>query len=218
MKVVALSIIILVSSIVLVTCKKVKPGISTSVSGFAIDSAKNKRLANASVVIYGCRINSMNGTRLCADSLIGIKTDVKGDFDMSFVSDGKYIGYDVEISYNDINYEPKNSVKLNPGVKNSVILSAIELSNLKLDLKILSNPIGEISVRSSKTSYFLKGSSNDVVLYFKVYPNVKNDIHLTVWDPKIGRYRKIIENISIGLLDTTTYQKIVQTTNDFPTN
>ncbi|TCC94464.1 hypothetical protein EZ428_06745 [Pedobacter frigiditerrae] len=218
MKVIALSIIVLVSSIVLVTCKKVKPGIATSVSGFAIDSAKNKRLANASVVIYGCRINSMNGSRLCADSVIGAKTDLKGDFNMSFVSDGNYIGYDVEISYYDKNYERKNSVKLNPGVKNSVILSAIELSNLKLDLKILSNPIGEISVHSWKTSYFLKGTSNDVILNFKVYPNVKNDVHLIVWDPKIGRYRKIIENVSIGLLDTTTYQKIVQTTNDFPIN
>lgn len=218
MKVIALSIIVLVSSIFLVTCKKVKPGISTSVSGFAIDSVKNKRLANASVVIYGCKINSMNGSRLCADSLVGVKTDLKGDFNISFVSDGNYIGYNAEISYNDINYQPKNSVKLNTGVKNSVILSAIELSILKLDLKILSNPIGEISARSSKTSHFLKGNSNDVILYFKVYPNMKNDVHLAVWDSKIGRYRRIIENISIESLDTTTYQKIIQTTDDFPVN
>jgi hypothetical protein len=216
MKVIALSVITLVSSIFLTTCEKMKiqAGIETNVNGYAIDSTTNKKLSNATVVVYGCKLYGFF-QRSCVDSVTSTTTNSNGNFNIHMVSNGDYVGYETMIR-DDEKFQHKNKVALKSGNTNVAILSAIELSVLRLQLKVLKNPVGELVVRTSKSVYYLKGQSNDVILDLVVYPNATNDVYYIVWDPKIGKYRRITDNIAIGAAPITVLQKTIPDTDVFP--
>ena len=105
---------------------------------------------------------------------------------------------------------------LTSGNANTIILSAIELRVLKLELKVLNNPTGEMVIRTSRSTRVLKGSSNNIILDLSVLPNAINNVYYNIWDAKIGKYRGIIENIQIGAAPITIFQKTIQNTDDFP--
>jgi hypothetical protein len=87
---------------------------------------------------------------------------------------------------------------------------------LKANIKVLNNPFGRIVISTGNTNHFLNGNSIDTLLYFRILPNLTNQIIYTVFDANFGKYRQIIDTIQIGLSDTTIYSKIIPDTQNFP--
>ena len=85
-------LIILIILITIASCRKpIPPDIQISASGIAIDTVKNKKLANATVYVRGCNYNFYG--LFCHDSVTSIKTNMDGSFSLSFLTDGKYRSY-----------------------------------------------------------------------------------------------------------------------------
>ena len=52
----------------------------------------------------------------------------------------------------------------------------------------------------------------------RVLPNGLNSIIYTAWDKNVGKYRRLIDTLTVGMLDTTNYTRTLPNVNTFPTN
>jgi hypothetical protein len=208
----ALYLSLFLFAILLGQCKKVEPGITTTVRGYVIDSVKNKRLANAGIIIYGCNITYTPGARACRDSVAGGRTNAKGDFNFSFVSDGNYMSYAIE-GERDVNYWFNKEKRLTVGITNDLVLGATENSYLKMHLVVLNNPFNSMIVfGGSSGRHRIQGISKDTIIYFRA--SSWANISYTVVDAA-GKTRSLREDVRLENTDTTSYQKIIQNTQDF---
>ncbi len=196
------------------SCKKaIKENVLTTVAGYVIDSVKNKKLPNATVTIYGCRRTTFSIS--CATVVATAKTDLNGNFILSFNGDGLSIGYEARINY-DENYDRSSTVTLTPGTRNNIIIAAREFNYLKTHLTITNNPFNDLVVLSANTRHVLYGQTLDTIIMNRVLPNAVNNIMYSAWDTNLGGYRTLVDTLQIGMQDTTNYSRVLPNVNTFP--
>ena len=200
-----------------ITCKKAIPSnVITTVKGFVIDTVKNKRLSNATVIIEGC--GEANFRTFCTDSLTSTKTNTNGELDISFRGNGHSTGYEASV-VTDENYDYSTFIRLKPGESNNIILYAREKNYLKANIKILNNPFDTLVVLSAgSTKHIIYGRTSDTLLYFRVLPNALNLMVFSAFDKSVGRFRRLLDTLQITMLDTTIYSKIIPNVQLFPLN
>lgn len=196
------------------TCRKepIPTNVTTTVNGFVIDSTKNKKLPNATVAILGCK-QTFYGIS-CADIITTTKTNANGEFNMTFNSDGKSIGFSVELMY-DENYDYSSIVPIVAGTTNNIKITAREYNFLKTHLIISNNPFDTLVCLSSNVRHFLYGHYVDTNVMNRVLPNSTNYIIYSAWDYTLGRYRQLIDTLQIGSQDTTIYNRTLPDVNTF---
>jgi hypothetical protein len=187
----------------------------TTVKGFVIDTVKNKRLPNATVIINGC--HEANFRTYCIDSLTSTKTDVNGEFEITFRADGHSTGFEATV-LTDENYDYSTSQTLEPGKTNNISLKTREKNYLKANIKVTNNIFDTLVALSIGTKHIIYGRNPDTLLYFRVLPNTQNLLIFSAWDKNVGRYRRLIDTLQITMQDTTIYNKILPDVQNFPLN
>ena len=210
---------ITIISILLITalsCRKAIPkNVVTTVNGYVIDTIKNKRLPNATVAIYGCKQTTFNIS--CAYEIATTKTDSNGDFSITFNSDGKSIEFEAKINY-DENYDYSSKITLTAGRINTVKITAREYNYLKTHLIITNNPFDTLVNLSANVRHIFYGRTLDTTIMNRVLPNATNLIIYSAWDRNVGRYRRLIDTLQIGIQDTINYSRVLPNVNTFPLN
>ena len=200
--------ILLFSLIISCKIEPIPAGIVTTVKGFVIDSVKNKRLANVTVEILGCRNynTTIGGGIYCDVSVKTAKTNYNGEFSIDFNSDGVNIGYEAAIMYDD-NYIRGQTVPLNIGVVNNIKLSGREFNSLKTHLIIKNTLYESLTCYGDYNSHILKGNYIDTIIFNKVLPNSETTLRYIGDDYKLGGARRQLDTIKIGSQDTTFYER-----------
>jgi hypothetical protein len=199
---------------ILFACKKtISSNISTTVKGFVIDTVKNKRLPNATVIINGC--DQANFRTYCIDSLTSTKTNANGEFEITFQSNGTSIGFEATVS-TDENYDYSTFQTLEPGKTNTISLKAREKNYLKANINVTNNPLEPLVVLSIGTKHVIYSRNVDTLLWFRVLPGAQNLIIFSAWDRSAGGYRQLIDTLQINMQDTTYYRKVLPDVQSFP--
>lgn len=198
------------------SCKKAIPeNVVTTVNGYVIDNVKNKRLPNATVAIYGCNYTTFKIS--CAEPITTTTTDANGDFSITFNSNGRSIGFEIKVNY-DENYDYTSIVPLKEGKVNTVKIEAREFNYLKTHLIITANPFDTLVSVSSNVRHIFYGQTLDTTIMNRVLPNATNRIIYTAWDKNAGKYRRLIDILQIGSQDTINYSRVLPNVNTFPLN
>ncbi|MBA3675237.1 MAG: hypothetical protein H0W75_09855 [Chitinophagaceae bacterium] len=201
--------------------KDIKKGTQISVSGFLVDTVKNKNLPFAKVYLVGC-INNFSGSTFCYDYLDSTTTDINGNFSINYRAEGKSVNYVLEVA-NDNNYGD-NLFQQFPFANNSsnVRLKSQELNFLKLNLKVDFNRYDTFYIYPSHgVSKRLIGRSIDTTVLLKVLPNDKNIITyqiMAIRNDSGAIYRRLRDTLNVGLADTTNTSKRILSTYQMPLN
>src|SRR5687768_12025995 len=156
-------------TLIIFSCKKsISSSVMTAVKGSVIDTVKNKRLSNARVIINGC--HEANFRTYCIDSLTSTKTNANGEFELTFRSDGKSIGFEASIETDD-NYDYSTYQRLEPGKTNTIQLKAREKNYLKANINVTDNPLDPLVILSIGTKHVIYLRSVDTLLLFRVLPS-----------------------------------------------
>jgi hypothetical protein len=216
MKNLNLMVVTIIFLVTAYSCKKAIPeNVVTTVKGFVIDTVKNKRLSNAKVSIYGCRQTTFSIS--CATLITSTRTNSNGDFSINFNSDGKSISFQAEVDY-DENFDYSSTVKLLEGNTNDIKLTAREFNYLKTRLIITNNPFDTLVNLSRNTRHIFYGQTLDTTIMNRVLPNGINFIIYSAWDRNVGKYRRLIDTLTVGMQDTINYTRTLPNVNTFPTN
>ena len=81
--------------------KDVKKGTRISVSGFLVDTVKNKNLAFAKIYLVGGKVRGSNGATYYYNYVDSIKSDINGKFSFDYRAEGNSIGYVLEVASDD---------------------------------------------------------------------------------------------------------------------
>ena len=201
-------------TVLFIACKKpIASNVRTIVKGYVVDVVKNKKLTNATVIINSC--HEANFRTFCNDSLTSTKTNLNGEFEVSFQGDGKSIGFEASVK-TDENYDYSTDLTLTAGKVNNIELHAREKSFLRANIHITNNPINPLAILSIGTKHVIYNRSIDTLLYFRVLPMSPNLIIYSAWDTSVGRYRQLIDTLQITMQDTTLYRKILPNVQSFP--
>jgi uncharacterized protein YlaI len=203
---------LLLCTVYLVSCKKVKNGVQTRVTGYVIDTLKNKRLANAPIVIYGCRIAGEAG-RSCADSVAASQSNANGEVDFTFTSNGKFIDYEASVQ-NDLDHYNLRYFDLNPGKENFIAFKAFETVKISFKLKILATTADNFFISSYMRKQQMAATPIDIILECKGIPNqiAVIDFQALYANKQLKGFRDIHK---IGRNDTTIV-KLVDNTDNLP--
>lgn len=197
----------------IVSCSKdpIPINVVTTVVEYAIDSTKNnKRLANVLVEILGCTQGAYS--QFCKDSITNTRTDENGEFKISFNSDGKSVGFIAQINNRNNDILKNNSVRLTPGITNTIVLKAIKKTCFKTHLKILKNPYDSILYFSDWKWQTFYGFSIDTFIVSKA--NYINRVSIKVFDTDSNKYRIYNDNVFSNSNDTTYHQVAINNTKE----
>ncbi|MGB3007347.1 MAG: hypothetical protein WBC06_12605 [Chitinophagaceae bacterium] len=208
-----------IATFLLSCAKDIKKGTQINVSGFVIDTVKNKNLPFAKVYLVGCK-NNFSGSTFCYDFLDSSTTDINGNFTINYRAEGNSVRYVLEVA-NDNNYGNNlyQQLYFNNNSTN-VRLKSQELNFLKLNLKVDFNLYDTVYLFPSHgLSKRLVGRSLDTTIYLKVIPNNKNTLQYCI--TALGRdtsviIRRATDTLNIGLADTTNYSKRIYSTYQIP--
>jgi hypothetical protein len=197
----------------LFSCKKVKQGVRTTVKGYVIDSAKNKRLANAKVMLLGCKILSVNGSRSCSDPLMDVTADQNGNFSMDFTAEGNYHSYDVAMVENEDYVRPRSiySYQLVAGKENNITIKGIEMNVMEMHLKVSKTTANSMALFVNYKRLALPAKPIDTILRFKIVPEEFNDFYFFAYYP-LDVSRGLRETLRLGKEPVVYYEKIVEDT------
>jgi len=221
-------IILMPFCIYLTSCfEEVKPGIKTTVKGTITDPVKNKALRGAKVVVLGCQFYFDGGTS-CGKFIDSTSTDIRGEYQIDFTSDGTQIGYVAEFM-RDENFVQLSVTgapdpygrpsKLTPGKVNAVSFLVRELNFLKARVQIDSNSLGDLHfyVGSSYESYAqntIYQSTRDTIVVSRIVPALTNFYRFDVLDS--NRYRYHYEVIEAGMQDTVRTEITISNPENWP--
>lgn len=200
--------------------KDVKRGTKVNVSGYVIDTVKNKRLPAANVYLVGCKHNFSNGSIYCSQRLDSATTDLNGNFTINYYAEGKSVDYVLEVAKdNKYSYEGYEQTPFSLGATN-IKLKAQELNFLRLALKVNTNPYDTLFLYPSHGfGARIISRTIDTSIVLKVLTNNRNI--LTYQIIAIGRdsgavYRRLRDTFNIGLVDTTFAAKTILNTYQMP--
>jgi hypothetical protein len=214
------SLLFLVCILFLSCVKDVKRGTKVNVSGYVIDTVKNKRLSAAKVYLVGCKHNFSNGSINCTQRLDSAMTDINGDFTINYSAEGNSVEYVLEVAKdNKYSYEGYEQFPFSAGAAN-IKLKSQELNFLRLALKVNTNPYDTLFLYPSHGfGARIISRTIDTSIILKVLPNNRNI--LTYQIIAIGRdsgavYRRLRDTFNIGLVDTTFAAKTILNTYQMP--
>ena len=190
--------------------KDVKKGTKISVSGFLVDTVKNKNLSFAKIYLVGCK-NNFSGSTFCYDYLDSALTDINGNFSISYRTEGKSIDYVLEVK-NDNNFGDNLFQQFHfTNNSSNIRLKCQELNFLKLNLKVDFNHYDTFYIYPSHGfSKRLIGLNFDTTVLLKVLPNNKNIIMyqiMSIGNDSGAIYRRLRDTLNVGLSDTTVTSK-----------
>lgn len=200
--------------------KEIKKGIQISVSGFLVDTVKNKNLGFAKIYLVGCK-HSLYVTS-CYVNLDSATTDINGNFSINYRAEGNSTGYVLEVAkdnnFSDNLYQQYHFDNNSSNVR----LKSQELNFLKLNLKVDFNGYDTLYVMPSHGfSKTLIGRSIDTTVLLKVLPNYENIITyriLSLGNDSGAIQRRVRDTLSIGLIDTTITSRRIFNTHQMPLN
>lgn len=173
-------LILLLAIICLCGCTKVKEGQMIIVSGYAEDTVRNERLANAKILLLGGKVTFYGPSY--TDEVDSTKTDSEGNFWITYEADGKYADYALTVADGNgfFAYKvfPLNRIINQSGIK----LSAQRLGLTRLHLVNLVNPYDTLYLfhfHNGKVKELI-GTKLDTVIDLWNYPNYQNEISLFI--------------------------------------
>jgi hypothetical protein len=211
-------LLIAILSVIFSSCAKISkptPTTPTLIRGILIDSVKNKKIPNQRIVLVSCYAGNFRVE--CGNFVGSTVTNTSGEFEISFNATNNPFGFEVRGALDsNFYYSISTSEKITVPTIKYYTLYARELNYLKANIRVSNNPFERIGISTGNTNHFLNGNSIDTLLYFRILPNLTNQIIYTVFDANFGKYRQIIDTIQIGLSDTTSYNKTIPNTQNFP--
>ena len=210
-------------SCLLFSCAKdIKKGTQISVSGFLVDTVKNKNLAFAKIYLVGGKVRGSNGVTYYYNYVDSTTSDINGNFSINYRAEGNSVGYVLEVASDDKFSSGDYQQFAFANNETNVRLKSQELNFLKLNLKVDFNRYDTFYVYPSHGfSKRLIGRSVDTIVLLKVLPNNANTITyriMSIGNDSGAIYRKIIDTLNIGLTDTTNISKRIFSTYQMPLN
>jgi hypothetical protein len=238
MKYLKFTILILQPLVFLYSCRKeVEEGTRIRASGYAIDTIKNKRLANVKLYLFGAH-QTFYGIYYSDGPLDSTITDAQGKFSINYRAEGRSIDYALETSYlgyggfengPTVNYAADNTqsqYRFNYQTEvQDVVIKARELNHLKLTLRVEYNPYDTlyVSIWGNFANFYdrhlLKGQHLDTVLYTWCLPNAPNyiDYRAEGFGGDSGWIsRRMIDSLHTNLADTIITTKKITSTYAMP--
>lgn len=214
------SLIISIILLIFTGCaEEIPAGLATTVRGSVIDSIKKSSLEGVKVAVLGCSYRIMYGPS--CQVIDSVKTDSRGEFEISFVTDGTDDFYLASAQENE-NFIFASSDTVEAGTANAVALYARELNTLKIEVKIDTNSVGTIRLLTpGGNRAFINQSTRDTIIYGKVIPMQTNWFTFDVLDStitEISRRRRSRDTLNVGLSDTTFYLKQIKDPKEWPTD
>lgn len=219
-------------------------GKEISISGYIIDTVKNKRLPYAEIFLIPGKLNFENGTAFYGGSpLDSVQSDSSGNFSLHYITEEEKFDYALELGGPGFNGLNTYSYYVNTGGSNyvidfnhavyplqhilhlqNIILKARELNYAKLHIKILSNPYDTLYVkvytpyREFYLQYLLSGNQIDTTLLTRLLPEAANLItYNTLPLPDSTQNIRILtDTINATLTDTTVIDKTIKSIYHFP--
>jgi len=210
---------------ILTSCwKEVSPNINISVSGYVVDTVKNKNIKNVKVVILGYKysICLLCFNHQLYDTVKSIRTNDNGTFSMSFITNGKSDAYRIVVdrpkddNYTLTNIEKGNKVELKVGNNANIRLQVREFTKLKAHVKILNNPYDTLYLDMNfynkyQDNAFYKKHSIDTTITFNVLPMSKETLQFSTWikSKNYELWSLTLDTITLKMDDTTFYSKTI---------
>ena len=198
------NIILLFIISLLFACKKhIDAGIKTNVSGRIADYITQEPIANIPVYIYeyATGFNNLQFLGIIDSAVSG----PDGKYHLNFTTTGHGIEYKIAISLNDFFYSVQSLATLPIGKDTVINFYAAKLHVLKARLQITDNPNPPMGVSTINGLYAnVWGTSNDTVVFMKVFPNQDNQVQFTITNidtPSIYNYELDTFHFP-GFLDT----------------
>ena len=215
-------VILIIAAIFLFSscAKNIDKGTPIRVSGFVVDTVKNKRLSNAKIYLVGGHVRGSNGVTYFYTYVDSTLSDGNGNFSFNYKADGKSVDYVLEVA-SDNNHSPAQYEQYHFAYNSTdVRLIAQELNFLKLNLKVDYNRYDTFYVYSNYAYQTqLLGRSIDATVYLKVLPNNENVVTYQILyrgsDTSI-LFRTLRDTMNVGLTDTTTITKRIFSTYQMP--
>jgi len=205
--------------------KEVSPDINISVSGYVVDSVKNKNMKNVKVVILGYKysICLMCFSQQNYDTIKSISTNNDGTFSTSFITDGKEDAYRIFVTgTKSDNYIPLNShrgIDLKIGSNSNIRLQVREFTKLKAHIIVNNYNYDTLELSDNNYYNFLRSPvfyhkhSIDTVLITNVLPMTKVNFIFSkgIYYTNNELWRLTLDTISVTNEDTTYYSKTINT-------
>lgn len=210
-------------SVLLFSCAKdVKKGTRISVSGFLVDTVKNKNIAFAKIYLVGGKVAFSNGMTYYYNYVDSTKSDINGKFSINYRAEGNSVGYVLEVA-SDNNFSSGEYEQFTfTNNETNVRLKTQELNFLRLNLKVDFNRYDTFYIYPSHGfSRRLIGRSIDTTVLLKVLPNNRNIITyqiMSIGNDSGAIYRRLRDTLNIGLTDTTITTKRILNTYQMPLN
>jgi len=191
--------------------EEIPEGIHTKITGITYDPFLERRIAFAEVGLIGF------SNRTGEDIVTIFQTNRYGEFNFSFTTDGEYYAYQLAF-INEERFVQASIDTVVTGISSKVTLEARELTNLRLQLSLDTNSVGNISINIDPilaeppdvfiTKTFLS-IDRDTSLAFKVFPNQFNRVFFSARDSiNNTTYRKeeFVEVGMVTIIDTLEYE------------
>lgn len=203
----------LIYLLILNACKKETA--NTTVSGIVKDTVLNKVAANQKVIVVSCYAG--NFRPICGNLIASTITNSRGEFKISFAAPKNPFGYEIRAGFDSTYYySSSQSEEVIPLQNNNYTLHARGISYLKLNIKVLNNPLNPLLISCGNSFFTLTGSSIDTIIYCKILPKSATQIVYNVFDLTVNKNRQVIDTLNIGLQDTTAYSKQILDTRNMP--
>jgi hypothetical protein len=211
-----------ISGLLLSCVKDIKKGTLISVSGFLVDTVKNKNLAFAKIYLVGGKVRASNGVIYYYDYVDSTTSDNNGKFSIKYKAEGNNVGYVLEVASDD-NFSSSEYQQFTfANNETNVRLKSQELNFLKLNVRVDFNRYDTFYIYPYRGTYKrLIGRSLDTTIMLKVLPQSTNIITfgiMSLGNDSGAIFRRLRDTLSIGLSDTTTYSKRIFSTYQMPLN
>lgn len=171
-------------ALALVSCKKIAPGITSTISGTVYDSNRLVAVANAKLVVAEAKYKFFYGEQYTG-SVATTTSDASGKYSVTFTTKGNADQYKIILVLDTTYYDLLNfSTNIPVGKDTTVNFSAEKLFTLNAHIIVKNNPapyVWVISVNASSAKIY--GANKDTVVKLQVLPNQPNGFQFGIQVP-----------------------------------
>lgn len=199
-----LAIVVLLSG-----CKKIAPGIVTTVTGTVMDNNRGVPIVNAKLTVQEEKYHFYGDEagEFPVGSPITTSSGPDGKYSITFTSNGQGDEYVIGLSV-DSNYLNENNRQKIPIGKDTVVnFNAWQLATLKAHIIVKNNPAPPLTVFSDDfAGVGIWGTNNDTVVTLKVIPNQANGLQFLIKIPGNQNESYYNADFTLSGFSTTYYQ------------
>lgn len=205
--------IVVAVPLLLINCELIPEGLETTVRGQVYDSIKQKMLEGVKVIVWACVPTYSSMGPSCHHLVDSGRTDEQGRFKIDFVTEGDasryYLSIDPESSF----HVPELEEKVHAGADEFTTMYAQELNYIKVEVHIDNNPFGPMLMESASYNMAkIYQHTKDTIIYGRVLPGALNHVTFSVYDETVGMTRASVDELNVGLNDTTYVKNITDPT------